>query len=192
MCPMVVALSPSLLAFPQPSALSPLQLKLLLPLVVAGQCTMSSQRRQFLPAPSTSVRGSPPSQHAMAPTSTRMGHLISELGPAGRKRRALGTALPVTWCGAILPNQKHVGHLHYASLGAPGVLSKGIAPLLGQDAEGPIPAGIRWLLPKPDGKVPQESGLRTTIPIHRTLVALSQKGCPILSPPSRMTGSKQV
>lgn len=85
--------------------------------------------------------GSLPSQLAGSPMSTQMGHPASDLGPAGGKRRALGTALRVTLCRAVLPNQKHVGHLRYPSLGAPGDLSKGIPPLLGQDTEGPIPAG---------------------------------------------------
>jgi len=80
--------------------------------------------------------GSLPSRLAGAPTSTWMGHLASELGPAGGKRRALETALPVISWGSVLPNQKHMGHLDYPGLRTLGGLSKGISPPLRAGCQG--------------------------------------------------------
>lgn len=82
---------PHSVPFPNYLLCLPLQLKLLFPSAVARQPTMSSQRRQFLPVPSTSG-----SQLARAPTSLQMGHCTLDLGPTGGKRRALSMALSVT------------------------------------------------------------------------------------------------
>lgn len=61
-------------------------------------------------------------------------HIHMDVSPCFRawscwkEKRALGMALPVTCCGAVLPNQKHAGHHHCPSLGVPRALSKGIPP----------------------------------------------------------------
>lgn len=70
--------------------------------------------------------------------SLQMGYCTLELGPTGGKWRALGRVLSVTPRLATLSNKKHVGHLHYPSLGC---LIQRDFPLLGQDTKDPNPAG---------------------------------------------------
>lgn len=157
---------------------------------------MSSQRRQFHPPHLPLQGGILPSRLAGAPTSTRTGHLASEAGPAGGERRVLGTALPVTVCGAVLPNQEQAGHLHYPSLGAPGGLAKGTNPLLGQDTKGPVPVGSVQIQVAAS-RAGQESspGARARNdhpspwdPCH----PFPKRAVMSPSPPSRTTGSEQV
>lgn len=85
--------------------------------------------------------GTLPSWLAGAPTSTWMGHLASELGPAGGKRSALGTALPVTSCGPVLPNQKAHGPPPLSWPGSPGGLVQRDSDTLRAGRRGSHPCG---------------------------------------------------
>lgn len=137
-CLAAAVLSPSLPTVLQTSALPSLWLKLLLLSAVAGQRTMSSQRRQFLPAPSTSERGEP---FILAGQGT---HIHVDGSPCfgawscWREKKDSGGSSACHLLQGCPSQQKARGHLHCPGLGAPGGLSKGIPHLLGWDAKGPI------------------------------------------------------